>query len=469
MDPSIEQQQKQLINEGKRLAEQEFSEYINPIRESFAKKNEGKEIPPHILATTAFALNSLKEQMRSMDETTKTINMGTFADHGYKLIAAVLPNLVLDKIVSMQPLKIRTGDVFYMDFKAKKRKGSVQQGDSLLSATSGPSNDRLYTSEEVESEELATGDGTETNFTGNLDYTPIDAGTVSITDGVETFSDDGEGVLTGDAGGSGTVNYTTGAYDVTFNAAPGNGQALLADYEWDSESSPEQTPEVYIDLSQKPVTARPYRLRYNYTLDAAFDLQQAHGKDADAELLAATAALIRSNLDQIVMEDLRVKANAGTVSFDATVPTGISKTDHYESFTHTLTKAANQIYSATQMVGASFVIAGINAASIIEGMRSFNRSVNFTGEQPAGPHVVGDINGMMVVKNAAYPTNEFVVGYKGPGNLFAGYVWAPYRALYTSPRIELDDYRGRRALYTSAGRKMLNDKFYVKGTVSNYS
>ena len=464
---SLEERRQQLLEEGQRIAES-YSDYIEPLRESYLEKN-GEDAPAHIVATTAFALRNLDEQIASMDETTKSTNLGTFADHGYKMITAVLPNLVIDKVVSMQPLKIRTGDIFFMNFKAQKRKGSVQAGDSLLSSTTGPSNDSHYTSEEIDSEELAVGDGTATEFSGNLDYAPVYAGTVEITDELETFTDDGEGNLTGSEGGSGTINYESGAYEVTFDTAPTADQPIFAEYEWDSESNPGQTPEVFIDLDQKPVTARPYRLRYNYTLDAAFDLKQAHGKDADEELLAATSSLVRSNIDQIVLEDIRRKANGGTVSFDATVPTGISKSDHYEGFTHTLTKANNMIYSGTQMVSGSFIVAGTNAASVIEGMRSFNRTQDKVGRQPAGPHIVGEISGMTVIKNASYPANEFVVGYKGPGNLFAGYIWAPYRALYVSPKIVLDDFKGRRAMYTSAGRKMVNDLFYVNGTIQNYS
>lgn len=45
---------------------------------------------------------------------------------------------------------------------------------------------------------------------------------VVITDGVETFQDDKNGTLIGSAGGTGTINYATGAYSVTFNAVTPN-------------------------------------------------------------------------------------------------------------------------------------------------------------------------------------------------------------------------------------------------------
>lgn len=66
-------------------------------------------------------------------------------------------------------------------------------------------------------EVIETGNGATKAFTGSLATAPVEPGVVTITDGVEDFSDDGCGRLTGDAGGSGTINYTTGAYSITFN------------------------------------------------------------------------------------------------------------------------------------------------------------------------------------------------------------------------------------------------------------
>lgn len=74
---------------------------------------------------------------------------------------------------------------------------------------------------QVVAEVLAAGPGT--TFTGTLAFragqtkrTCLD---VSVTDGVETFADNMDGTLTGNLGGTGTINYTTGAISVTFHTA----------------------------------------------------------------------------------------------------------------------------------------------------------------------------------------------------------------------------------------------------------
>ena len=68
-------------------------------------------------------------------------------------------------------------------------------------------------------EAAASGDGAAKTFTFALGG-PVVPGSITVGDGTEAFSDDGFGTLTGDAGGSGTVNYATGAVSATFNAAP---------------------------------------------------------------------------------------------------------------------------------------------------------------------------------------------------------------------------------------------------------
>ncbi len=71
---------------------------------------------------------------------------------------------------------------------------------------------------------------------GTLTFPPLLPGTITLTDAVpdETFTDpDGDGVLTGDHGGAGTIDYSTGAWTITsFGAGvtPG-GANILATYD----------------------------------------------------------------------------------------------------------------------------------------------------------------------------------------------------------------------------------------------
>lgn len=81
-------------------------------------------------------------------------------------------------------------------------------------------------------ESYGTGDGTTKTFTHTV--TNIGAKKTSfyaqVTDGVETFTDNRNGVMSGSLGGTGTINYATGATSVTFNTAPANLAAITCSY-----------------------------------------------------------------------------------------------------------------------------------------------------------------------------------------------------------------------------------------------
>jgi len=82
-------------------------------------------------------------------------------------------------------------------------------------------------------EAFGTGDGLGTTYDHTAVNTPLrPAGTVITGPGEnpETFTDNGDGTLTGDQGGAGEVNYDTGEISVTFNAAPTGD--IICDYYW---------------------------------------------------------------------------------------------------------------------------------------------------------------------------------------------------------------------------------------------
>lgn len=136
-------------------------------------------------------------------------------------------------------------DIFYQDFPQQYTSENVGSGDGtttffqfglqnppIIIGTTYVTDGIQVLSDNVSqnaSQTLAIGSGA-SNYTGTLFAFPIVAGSLSITNGVETFVDNGAGLLTGDQGGTGTINYATGAWDVTFNTAVIAGVAIVATY-----------------------------------------------------------------------------------------------------------------------------------------------------------------------------------------------------------------------------------------------
>lgn len=83
--------------------------------------------------------------------------------------------------------------------------------------------------QDVVGEIIATGTGA-AGYVGNFQFKPIAPFSVQVSDGVETFRDNGGGILNGSLGGTGTINYTTGAFALTFTIAVVLGTPILANY-----------------------------------------------------------------------------------------------------------------------------------------------------------------------------------------------------------------------------------------------
>lgn len=88
----------------------------------------------------------------------------------------------------------------------------------------------------------AIGASGSTNYTGSLAFKGSNATAscfgvtfeATVAAGTETFTDNYTGVLTSNLGGTGTINYATGAYNITFSAVTTG--AVTSDYQWENSN-----------------------------------------------------------------------------------------------------------------------------------------------------------------------------------------------------------------------------------------
>jgi hypothetical protein len=110
---------------------------------------------------------------------------------------------------------------------------------------------------------IATGNGITTTFAGGLQNPPIIIGTLFITADDPTgtqqlVQDQGNGTLTGD--GTGTINYLTGAYSVTFTAAPASTAVIYAKYQGYAANRPQGVMFFNNQFTLRPVPDQAYQI-----------------------------------------------------------------------------------------------------------------------------------------------------------------------------------------------------------------
>lgn len=374
-----------------------------------------------------------------------------------------MANLVASELVTVHPLDAPTGLIFYLDAIYGSTKGNIARGTRMYDARRGPSCDIHYTDEIVQEETVATGDGATANFTGNLSYTPVRPSTIVLTDGNLRVVDDGNGALVGNiAAGVNTINYVTGAYNVTFQANIANGTAITVDYEYNSEGNI-GTPEIDIQLTSAPVTARSRKLRARWSAEAQQDFQSYHGINAEVEIVAFMANVIAKEINYQIIDHLLAVASAGSVVWDRTPPANIQWLWHKESLHDALVQCSNLIFSRTQRCQGTWIVASVDCCNVIETLSAFKPISGTSGD--AGIKKIGTIGEFTVYKHPCMACGHFLMGYKGSSFLDTGYVYAPYLAAFTTNTIMLDDMVARKGMMQRVGLKVVNSGMYATGTI----
>jgi len=124
---------------------------------------------------------------------------------------------------------IRPEDAFDPMVNAYVYRGSIYKRNGYIPLGTAGANAPGTAGHLIYRDFLASGNGGKT-YSGTLTLIPIFPGTFGPTDGIESFTDNGSGTLTGSAGGTGTINYTTGAWSLSFNANVANGVDIYASF-----------------------------------------------------------------------------------------------------------------------------------------------------------------------------------------------------------------------------------------------
>ena len=135
----------------------------------------------------------LLENQRLINEaSTDTGDIAQFKRISIPLVRRIYPQLIANKIVSVQPLLGPTGLVYYLRFRYSSNKGATRGADnnggypgddanSLMQLASGDANlDVYYSHQSIQNEVSSTDDGVDTSSAfAPFEHTPILGGSVT--------------------------------------------------------------------------------------------------------------------------------------------------------------------------------------------------------------------------------------------------------------------------------------------------
>lgn len=441
----------------------------------------------------------LLENQRLMNEvSTDTGDIAQFKRISIPLVRRIYPQLIANKIVSVQPLLGPTGLVYYLRFRYSSNKGARRGADNnagfpgddvntLQQLADGTANlDIFYSSQFVQNETTSTDPGAITTSTyAPLEHTPVLPGTITGTvfvgaTAIQTFTVSAAGVFTfndlvaglsakGQASGS-SINYTTGLVQVAWTSAPSTNHLVMS-YEYNMECN-QDLPEINLVVESEEIAAKTRKLKAVWSYEAQQDLRSQHNLDAEAELTAVLAQEINLEIDREVLTDLR--NNAGTVAaWDFNTALGETIKEKYESLYIKVVELSNVVHRKTLRGGCNWLVTSPEVASIFEtATAGFAPAPSETFTSSLGIQYVGTVNNRWrLYKDPLFPSNQILLGYKGDSYMDSGYFYCPYVPLTQTPVVlDPESFCPRKGILTRYGKKLLREgaKFYARMSIANF-
>ena len=432
------------------------------------------------------------------------------------LVRRIFGEIVAKEFVSVQPMSLPSGLVFYLDFKYAS---GANSGNSLYGnqADNHPNVKNLevagglygsgkfgYSVNTITASASAvTGSATLADFNYNsavsasqaavgavktvlfptasltgLDLTAIksftiDSGsTVSDSQVLQEFTAiSGANVKFVLSGGVAALN---GTYIASYSKQP----TVDARGDFEDTTGTLAIPSIDIKLKSESIVAKTRKLKAQYTPEFAQDLNAYHSVDAESEITSMLSNYIAMEVDLELLGML--SENAATTGYwsainneswngsaFAALTSGYynSQGEWFQTLGTVLQQVSNKIHQKTLRGGANFLVTSPAVATVLESIPGF--ASDGDGEKSEfgfGIQKIGSLNSRYkVYKNPYMTSNEILMGYKGSQFLETGAVYAPYIPLIMTPLVyDPETFTPRKGLMTRYAKKMVRPEFYGK-------
>ena len=444
------------------------------------------------------------------------------------LVRKVFAQIAAKDFVSVQPMNLPSGLIFYLDFKYGTATNGRASGDNMYGNVS-TANNKLAVDEDVSgglygagqfgysinertlavsanatgsatSASIAYQDGTNPSefFTVAVDLSSVEydskgvrafrleSGSTDITSHPELTSLSGDTVTFVVSGSSfpdaGNVGTITG--NVLYHLQPVDNNR--GDFEDGNQVGSITIPEINVELASEAIVAKTRKLKAQWTPEFAQDLNAYHSIDAEAELTSLLSEYISMEIDLEILDMLiqdavtteRWSARNNKVWENNAWSSGnAASTDFYntqgqwfQTLGTKIQKVSNKIHQKTLRGGANFLVCSPTVATILESIPGF--AANTDGDKmdfAFGVQKVGQLNGRYkVYKNPYMTENVILTGYRGSQFLETGAVYAPYVPLMMTPLVyDPNTFTPRKGIMTRYAKKMVRPEFYGKIFVSD--
>lgn len=502
MDPAkLGQGDMEAIEEGLDLVNDnpQYKKRGQIIKERYEERT-GWKCPKNLLAAAGNCFETYKQFTEGITdefrqflpediyEQTQSTDVDHFTRQGLDVNTTILPNLIATEVVNVFPLNRPVAQAFFFDLVAGSSSGSeVGEGEALASPETGVKGTENFTSPVQDDEVLIDSadsrvDGNTASFSDGTRFGEIIPGSVTIeataSDGeVMKAEDDGsQGLIDADpndtdldSGGTNTIDYGSGAVDVTFDKNVADDSDIVITYKVDFEKNFDAIANFKAELRSEFLRAKTRKMKFEYMQDAAFNFEETHDRDLGDDIQDHSTRYMRWEIDVEILNDLlMLGGDPSDFVFDAENSPEVTLNDHNEDIKNLLLAMGGEIFDRTTQGFGNFVVGGIDFATLMMGLDGFNAETDLTNLANSGPQRIGNFENMFTIYvNPFYPRDEFVMGMRGQDFRMAGYLYAPFIPAFITPRLLRANMKNEQGAMTSYAKKAINPNFYQAGKLVN--
>ena len=245
-------------------------------------------------------------------------------------------------------------------------------------------------------------------------------------------------------------------------------------------NTPISIPEINVKLKSEAIVAKTRKLKAVWTPEFAQDLNAYQSLDAEAELTSIMSEYIAMEIDLEILDmlissvptnntEVWSAVNNQSISGATTSDLGFynSQGQWFQTLGTKMQKVSNKIHQLTLRGGANFLVCSPTVATVLESIPGF--ASNSDGDAAKakyafGVQKVGAINSRYdVYKNPYMTENVILMGYRGSQFLETGAVYAPYIPLIMTPLVyDPKNFQPRKGVMTRYAKQMVRGEFYGK-------
>ena len=441
--------------------------------------------------------NQARQLIDEASSTGTSSNSEEWSGVALPLVRKIFGELAAQEFVSVQPMNLPSGLIFYLDFKYGTGQAAFTSGDNVFGVTSGSSDPSQglygagkfgYSANDNTSAPVGTGGGagiTGSVVWGDVDFEPslssslgdlkyYDIALTNLTnpdkEGIRAFEITGSSAFTAyypaytkmlngvagsevspDDGGATHIRFIvdegttpTPSASIRFHKQPTD--ITRGDFEATGQSNNPETdvdiPEIDIAMRSVAIVAKTRKLKAVWTPELAQDLNAYHSVDAEAELTSLLSEYVSMEIDLEILDMLRLNANAKTERWSARVG---YEYDSSDTLFHESSGASNAYTK-----GDWFQTLGNKIQSVSNAIhqKTLRGGANFIVVSPEVATILESIPGYATSSDGDASNKSYAMGVQKAGLLNNRFT--VYKNPYQFENVVLVGFRGSNFLETGA-------------------